>query len=85
MYALAIAGVVALLTYPIALQRASVTQATAPLVVGETVAPAIVGLLLLGDEPRPGWGWVAVVGFVLSVALARHGEVPVEPDPPIGG
>ncbi|MCD4523524.1 hypothetical protein [Nocardioides sp. cx-173] len=78
-YALAVAGVVALLTYSIALQRGSVTQATAPLVVGETVAPALVGLLLLGDQPRPGWGLVAGAGFVLAVAgavaLARHGEV----------
>lgn len=82
LYALAVAGVLALLTYSIALQRASVTQATAPLVVGETVAPALVGLLVLGDEPRPGWGWAAVAGFALSVggalALARHGEVHVD-------
>ncbi|WP_122817933.1 hypothetical protein [Nocardioides pantholopis] len=82
-YALAVAGVVAMLTYSIALQRGSVTEATAPLVVGETVAPALVGLLLLGDQTRPGWGAVACLGFVLSVAgavsLARHGEVePVE-------
>jgi hypothetical protein len=49
------------------------------LVVGETVAPALVGLLLLGDEPRPGWGWVAAVGFGLAVvgalALSGHGDV----------
>ena len=78
-YALVLAGGVAMLTYSIALQRGSVTQATAPLVVGETVAPALVGLFLLGDHARPGWGWVAAVGFVLSVAgavsLARHGEI----------
>lgn len=78
-YALAVAGVVALLTYSIALQRGSVTQATAPLVVGETVAPALVGILLLGDHTRPGWGWVALVGFVVAVggaiSLARHGEI----------
>lgn len=78
-YGLVVGGGVALLTYSTALQRASVTLATAPLVVGETVAPAAVGLLLLGDAPRPGWGWVAALGFVLAVAgalsLARHGEV----------
>ncbi len=83
-YALVIAGVVALLTYSIALQRGSVTQATAPLVVGETVAPALVGIAILGDHTRPDWGWVAVVGFALSVigaiSLARHGEVS-EPGP----
>jgi len=78
-YALAIAGALAMLTYSTALQRGTVTQATAPLVVGETVAPAIVGLLLLGDEPREGWGWVAALGFALAVggavSLSRHGEV----------
>ncbi|WP_123370654.1 hypothetical protein [Cellulomonas sp. PhB150] len=78
-YALAIAGVLALLTYSTALQRGSVTQATAPLVVGETVAPAIVGVLVLGDHTRPGWAGVAIAGFVLAVggavALARHGEI----------
>lgn len=78
-YALIVAGIVAMLTYSIALQRGSVTQATAPLVVGETVAPALVGILLLGDHTRPGWGWVALLGFVVSVggaiSLARHGEV----------
>jgi uncharacterized membrane protein len=78
-YALVLAGVVAMLAYSIALQRGTVTQATAPLVVGETVAPALVGILLLGDRPRAGWEWVAVLGFVLAVggavSLARHGEV----------
>ena len=82
-YALAVAAVVALLTYSTALQRGTVTQATAPLVVGETVVPAIVGVVMLGDVPREGWEWVAVVGFALAVggaiALAGHGEV-AEPD-----
>jgi drug/metabolite transporter (DMT)-like permease len=83
MYALVLGGAVALLTYSTALQRGSVTLATAPLVVLETVAPAAVGLLLLGDQPRPGWGWVATLGFLVAVAgavsLARHGELPVQP------
>ncbi|TCC56424.1 hypothetical protein E0H73_32590 [Kribbella pittospori] len=78
-YALVLAGGIALLTYSTALQRGSVTQATAPLVVGETVAPALVGLLMLGDMPRPGWGWVATLGFVLAVGgavgLSRNGDL----------
>lgn len=78
-YALLAAGAVAMLAYSTALQRGTVTQATAPLVVGETVAPAVAGLLLLGDAPRPGWGGAALVGFGLAVAgavaLSRHGEV----------
>ena len=78
-YGLVIAGAVALLTYSTALQRGTVTQVTAPLVVLETVAPALVGVIMLGDRPRPDWGVVAVVGFMLAVAgavsLARHGEL----------
>ena len=87
-YGLAIGAAVGLLTYSTALQRGSVTQATAPLVILETVAPAAVGLAILGDHPRPGWAWVAVVGFLLAVAgaiaLSRHGELaePVSEDQP---
>jgi drug/metabolite transporter (DMT)-like permease len=75
-----LAGGLGLLAYTSALQRGPVTQATAPLVVAETVVPALVGLGVLGDQSRAGWGWVAVVGFVLAVAgslsLSRHGEAP---------
>ena len=74
-YALAVAAVVALLTYSTALQRGTVTQATAPLVVGETVVPAIVGVVMLGDVPREGWEWVAVVGFALAVGGASRSPV----------
>lgn len=82
-YALAVAALVALLSYSTALQRGTVTQATAPLVVGETVAPALVGVVMLGDVPRAGWEWVAVVGFVLAVggavALAGKGDLAEAP------
>ncbi|CAM3475823.1 hypothetical protein OCAE111667_11695 [Occultella aeris] len=82
LWALLLGGGLAIFTYSLALQRGSVTQATAPLVVAETVVPAVVGLALLGDHARPGWGLVAVVGFLLAVAgavsLARHGEVKAE-------
>jgi drug/metabolite transporter (DMT)-like permease len=89
-YGLVIGAAVALIGYSTALQRGSVTVATAPLVVAETVGPALVGLIMLGDAPRPGWGWVAALGFVLAVAgalsLARHGELNeahtlTDPDP----
>ena len=78
-YALVVAAPLALVTYATGLQRGSVVQATAPLVVGETVLPALVGLVVLGDHARPGWGLVAVAGFVLAVAaalvLSGFGEV----------
>jgi hypothetical protein len=49
------------------------------MVVGETVLPAVVGVVVLGDEAKHGWVPVAVGGFVLAVggalALARFGEL----------
>ncbi|MEU8264249.1 hypothetical protein AB0C02_26940 [Micromonospora sp. NPDC048999] len=77
-YALVIAGLNGLLLYAAALQRGSVTVASASTIVGQTVAPALVGWLLLGDRVRPGFAPVAVLGFVLAVtaamALARHAQ-----------
>lgn len=85
-YALLVAAPLALVTYATALQRGSVVQATAPLVVGETVLPALVGLILLGDHARPGWGVPATAGFLLAVGaavlLSRFGEVAAPP--PVG-
>ena len=47
-------------------------------VLAETVPPAVVGIMFLGDHTRPGLGGVAVLGFTLAVvcavALARFGE-----------
>lgn len=82
-YALLVAAPLGLTAYAAALQRGSVVEATAPLVVAETLLPAIAGLAWLGDHPRPGWGVLAVVGFVLAVGaavlLSRFGEI--EPVP----
>jgi len=79
-WAMVLAGGLGMLAYASALQRGSVTQATAPLVVAETVAPALFGFWVLGDQARPGWEWIAVSGFVVAVAgalvLARHAEIP---------
>jgi drug/metabolite transporter (DMT)-like permease len=78
-YLLAIGGVLGFLIYTTALQRGSVTTATAAMVVGETTVPAAVGLLVLGDSARPGLLPVAILGFALAVAgalsLARFGEL----------
>jgi hypothetical protein len=78
-YALVTAAPLALVTYAVALQRAPVVPATAHLVLGETLLPALAGVTLLGDHPRPGWGLPAAAGFVLAVvgalALARFGDV----------
>ncbi|MFI7012840.1 DMT family transporter [Streptomyces sp. NPDC050164] len=81
-YALLLGGGAAFLLLTSALQRGSVTTATAGLVLGETVAPALIGVVWLGDRTRPGLGWPAVLGFAVAVAgalaLSRFGEAPVE-------
>ncbi|MER7476833.1 hypothetical protein ABTX60_04095 [Streptomyces sp. NPDC126510] len=81
-YALLLGGGAAFLLLTTALQRGSVTTATAGLVLGETVAPALIGVVWLGDRTRPGLGWLAILGFAVAVAgalaLSRFGEAPVE-------
>ena len=77
-YTLAAAGIVSFLLYASALEGGSVTVATAAVVLAETVPPAIVGVLFLGDTTRRGLTGLAASGFVLAVAsavaLARFGE-----------
>jgi len=58
-------------------------------VLAETVPPAIVGIVFLGDTTRRGLGGLAVSGFVLAVAsavaLARFGEAGDQPQLRPGG
>jgi drug/metabolite transporter (DMT)-like permease len=63
-------GILGFWLYSVALQRASVTAATAPLVLLETLVPAVVGLTVFGDGVRAGWWPVALLGFVLSTGAA---------------
>ncbi|MFE7930813.1 hypothetical protein ACFU6S_19145 [Streptomyces sp. NPDC057456] len=85
LYALLLGGGAAFLLLTTALQRGSVTTATAGIVIGETIGPALVGVVWLGDRTREGLGWLAVLGFAVAVAgalaLARFGEAP-ETAPP---
>ena len=75
-YALVLGGGIGFLLYATALQRAAVMVATSTLVVGQTVAPALVGVLLLGDDVRAGAAPLALAGLALAVggsaALARY-------------
>ncbi|MFG3030916.1 DMT family transporter [Streptomyces sp. NPDC048253] len=94
LYALLLGGGAAFLLLTTALQRGSVTTATAGMVIGETIGPALVGVVWLGDRTREGLGWLAVLGFAVAVAgalaLARFGEAPEAapvaepaPEPPV--
>ena len=82
-YAAVIASITGFLFFATALQRGSVNATAAALVVGETAVPAMIGLTLLGDSARPGYGVVGVFGFLLAVggalSLARFAEIP-EPE-----
>ncbi|GLV99875.1 hypothetical protein Slala05_35070 [Streptomyces lavendulae subsp. lavendulae] len=78
LYALLLGGAAGFLLLTSALQRGSVTAATAGLVLGETIGPAVVGVAWLGDTTREGYTWLAVLGFAVAVAgalaLSRFGE-----------
>ncbi|MEV7444172.1 hypothetical protein AB0O22_24095 [Streptomyces sp. NPDC091204] len=86
LYALLLGGGAAFLLLTSALARGSVTAATAGLVLGETIGPAAVGVVWLGDRTREGLTWLAVAGFAVAVAgslaLARFGE-PAAPPPAV--
>lgn len=80
-YALLAASLTGFLFFTTALQRGSVTLATAMLVVGETAVPALLGITLFHDHTRPGFVPVAVIGFLCAVggalSLSRFGEAAV--------
>jgi hypothetical protein len=47
------------------------------MVVTQTVVPAVIGVVLLSDEVRPGWQLPALVGLALAVwGAARLGRRP---------
>lgn len=80
LYAAAAGGAAGFLLLTSALHRGSVTTAVAGMVVGETLAPAFVGVAWLGDTARDGLGGLVIAGFAVAVAatlvLARIGEAP---------
>jgi drug/metabolite transporter (DMT)-like permease len=75
-WAIVISGLLGALSYATALQRGSITAVFGLSTVGQTLAPAAVGWLLLGDRVHPGLLPVAAVGFGLAVvgavSLGRH-------------
>jgi drug/metabolite transporter (DMT)-like permease len=76
LWAILALGGLGMLLFTTALQRGSVTSTTALMFAVETVVPAGIGLIFLGDTVRPGYAAVAAAGFVLTIAgtvgLATH-------------
>ncbi len=72
---LAVAGAVCAWSFAVALEASSPATATAACFGVSTVVPAVVGLTLLGDGLRAGFGPAVVLGVLLvvgaTVALAR--------------
>jgi hypothetical protein len=65
-WTIAIAGLGGFYLFTVALQLGSLTGA----LVGETVVPGIVGVVLLGDTAQRGLGWLVAVAFIGAVAGA---------------
>jgi drug/metabolite transporter (DMT)-like permease len=88
-YAVVAGGLISFVFYTTALEGGSVTVATAAVVLAETLPPAIIGVIFLGDTTRHGLAPVAITGFAVAVAsalaLARFGEAGQEtPGHPAG-
>lgn len=83
LWALIAHGVLASVAYGYALARGRVTTVAAVTFSVETVVPALVGLIWLGDAVRSGLAVVAVAGFVLTlggcVLLAGRSEAATPP------
>ncbi len=63
-------GLLGFWLYSTALDRGEVSGVTAPLIVGQTAGPAIVGVALLGDGVRTGWWPELVIGLLLATVGA---------------
>lgn len=79
LWALLVGGGIALVSYGFALDRGRATVVAAMTSAMETVLPAAIGLIWLGDEIRSGFVVAAVAGFALTLAgclmLASKAEV----------
>ena len=63
-------GLLGFWLYSVALDRAPVSSASAPLIVTQTFVPSLIGVAFLGDGVRPGWWPAILAGLVLATAGA---------------
>jgi drug/metabolite transporter (DMT)-like permease len=71
--------VVGMIGYTAALARGDVGAVTAVFTVAQVLVPGLAGIVLLGDEVRPGWWWVMLLGLAAAVA----GSVVIASSPPL--
>ena len=69
-YVVIVCGAGAFLLFASALQQSKVTVVQSAMVLGQTVIPAVVGVLVLGDRPRHGFMVVAAIGFLCAIGGA---------------
>ena len=63
-------GLLSFWLYSLGMHADAVTGTTAPLIVGQTAVPSLLGVWLLGDQVRDGWTASVVAGLTLAVAGA---------------
>ena len=86
-WALVAYGVLGTLLFATALQHGPVTIVTAALFASETIGPAAIGVLFLGDRVKPGTAPLAVSGFIVTITcvLVLSLRRPIASAPPISG
>jgi len=84
LWSIVVNGVLGTVLFALALQRGRVTVVAAVAYTTNTVLPATIGILFLGDEVSSGYALVATAGFLIAVsgaiALSRFaGPLPAAP------
>ncbi len=97
LYLLIAHSIVGQLLLGLAMQRGSTTAAVAAMDAAAAVPAAIVGLIFLGDKITPGLGWMAALGFLITLSSVigltffaepqHHHQIAGRhrpPEPPVG-
>ncbi|TQL78879.1 hypothetical protein FB566_4476 [Stackebrandtia endophytica] len=86
LYLIIVQSLTGQLLLALAMQRGSTTAAVAAMDAAFAAPAAAVGLLLLGDQIRPGLEWLAAAGFLVTLAtvlaLTRFAEPQADKLPP---
>jgi hypothetical protein len=89
LYLIIVQSLTGQLLLAMAMQRGSTTAAVASMDAAFAVPAAAVGLLLLGDQIRPGLEWLAAVGFLATLgtvlALTKYAQPQQDASPPTDG